>query len=865
MSRCSRCGVSRSSSLRTFLRAAAGAGCGIGAWFSLGLMALVPEEDSVRHVGLLPPTWWLVPFCAGPMLLSVWLPRIPSGLLALPVVAAVPWLGITAPALLIWSGPALLAVWALVITGVARAVITRDTDVHRDRARVLGRTAAPVAPTSALVLALFAWAVFPLGPSGDEPHYLLIATSILEDGDLDLANDYTDERYLTFYPGPLTPRHVVHNRRGQEHSFHGHGVALLALPGFALGGVVGARTVLLLVSVFGIAWVWSAARLLSSSSAATAALAALVCSTPFLAQSSAIYPDGPGAAIVSLALLTAVRLERGGAPRGSALAATGAALSALPWLHVRFAILAAAFGFAIVWLLRRREDRVSHIAVFLAVPTISFVLLMASTWVMFDTLDPTAAFHQKAIGSLSNAPVGLLGLLADHEYGLLVYAPAFALTLGGLYPLWRQTPVTMLAGLAALGMTLLTGASYVWWGGTTSPARFLVPVLPVLVLALATWWAGARSWMKSVGAALITTGAAVAGAIALADRGRYMTSIPDARLSIFEWANTLVDLPSALPSLFRPEATFMSEALVACCWIVLGGITFGALAVTRERSGAHLLPLTSWGIVLWISASASVTWALRPEAPVTADRSQLALVQSSLRPWLATGFIARQGTKPPDAVLAGLAFTAPAPDDRSVLLAPRLPAGRYRVVVEDAGEPATFALEVGRDAWPLRTFAAGSRSSTFTLALPVHSVRVTTDAAATPKPRAFIEVQQVLRSRTELVAENLTRYGDLYVYTLDAAPTLETGGFWLPGGRSTAIVVTNQAGVVNPVALTLEASEPVTVELTLGAWRDQRFIGIGTPEEFRIPPANRPTPLTIVISGPVSRQAVWASVSSASF
>jgi len=260
-----------------------------------------------------------------------------------------------------------------------------------------------------------------------------------------------------------------------------------------------------------------------------------------------------------------------------------------------------------------------------------------------------------------------------------------------------------------------------------------------------------------------------------------------------------------------------------------------------------------------------VTWALRPEAPVTADRSQLVLVQSSLRPWLATGFVSRQGTKPPDTVLAGLAFTAPAPDDRTVLLAPRLPAGRYRVVVEDVGAPATFALEIGRAAWPLRTFAAGPRSPTFTLALPVHNVRVTTDTAGTPKPRAYIEVQQVLRSRAGPVAENLTRYGDLYVYTLDAAPTLETGGFWLPGERSTGIVVTNQAGMVTPVALTLEATEPVMVELTLGTWRDQRVIERGRSEEFRIPPANRPTLLTMVIRGSSSRRAVWASVSSASF
>jgi hypothetical protein len=845
------------------VRAATGLGCGLGAWFSLGVLALIPDGPRALSAGLLPPPWALVVLSAAGIVVALRWRRIPAGLLVLPVVTVLPWLGVGPAGMFIWSGPCIFVVWALVTFGSLRALTSSRATAPRGRFRDSAATAGLVA---ALAMLVFAWAIRPLGPSGDEPHYLLISTSVLHDGDIDLANDYSEERHLPFYPGPLTPRHVVLSANGHEYSFHGHGVALLALPAFALAGVDAVRLTFLVFSAFGIAALWAAGRLASASTAASAfAVAALLCATPFMAQSAAIYPDGPGAAVVSFALLMAIRLERGISPGAIQLAATGAALALLPWLHLRFSLLAAAFGLAILWLLQSTRERWSNAFVFLAAPVISATLWFASTWVMFDTFDPTAPFRQKASGSLAAAPTGVLGLLADHEYGLLPYAPVFAFAAGGMVGLVKTVPISAAASLVSLVGTLVTGASFVWWGGTSSPARFLVPVLPVLAMCLAMWWVRASAWSRTAAAGAVGLGGVVTTAAAVAERGRFVINAPDARYSIFEWANGMVDLPAALPSLFRPDTGLSQEAAIAVLWFAVGATLF--LMLPRVTSFARIdnVTLAAWGVVMWITASATGAWAIRGVHPLQNDRAQLELLQASPRAWLGTGFVSGEGLRSPDTVLERLRFGAPA-DERVVFLAPRVPAGHYRLDVArmTADRETTFSLELGRDAWPVETWMAGARAPEFSLALPVHSVRVVAERAMPNVPKNLQEVRlEVIRvhRRSNLpTALHVTRYGALDVYAFDSALTMETGGFWIPGNRHVAVVVSDSDGNAPAMVLTLESAEAATVRLARDAWQQQHELAAVSRLQIVVPAGEPLSPLSFEISGTSNRQAIWAAV-----
>jgi hypothetical protein len=73
--------------------------------------------------------------------------------------------------------------------------------------------------------------------------------------------------------------------------------------------------------------------------------------------------------------------------------------------------------------------------------------------------------------------------LLDQEFGLLAYAPMFVLAIPGLGRLARERPRAGLAALLMLAAVAVTAGSWhMWRGGWNPPARFLVPVVPVLAL-----------------------------------------------------------------------------------------------------------------------------------------------------------------------------------------------------------------------------------------------------------------------------------------------------------------------------------------------------------------------------------------------
>ena len=63
-----------------------------------------------------------------------------------------------------------------------------------------------------MALGAMVWLSFgPRLPSGDEPHYLVIAQSLLIDGDLQIENNHRARDYATFVDGDLAPHSL---RRG---------------------------------------------------------------------------------------------------------------------------------------------------------------------------------------------------------------------------------------------------------------------------------------------------------------------------------------------------------------------------------------------------------------------------------------------------------------------------------------------------------------------------------------------------------------------------------------------------------------------------------------------------------------------------
>src|SRR4051794_4178474 len=73
--------------------------------------------------------------------------------------------------------------------------------------------------------------------AGDEPHYLLTAKSIVDDGNIDPPDEYRARAYRSFYPRTLDPHGLL--TEGRLNEPHGVGLPLLIAPAFAIGGPVG--------------------------------------------------------------------------------------------------------------------------------------------------------------------------------------------------------------------------------------------------------------------------------------------------------------------------------------------------------------------------------------------------------------------------------------------------------------------------------------------------------------------------------------------------------------------------------------------------------------------------------------------------
>src|SRR6266851_4907202 len=88
----------------------------------------------------------------------------------------------------------------------------------------------------AFYLALLPWTGQVWLRTGDEPHYLIAADSLVRDGDLDLRNNYAPKVYLDWYPGATLDRQVKTRADGAQFLVHTYGLPFLIAPAYWLGG-----------------------------------------------------------------------------------------------------------------------------------------------------------------------------------------------------------------------------------------------------------------------------------------------------------------------------------------------------------------------------------------------------------------------------------------------------------------------------------------------------------------------------------------------------------------------------------------------------------------------------------------------------
>jgi hypothetical protein len=340
--------------------------------------------------------------------------------------------------------------------------------------------------------------------SAREARYLMVVTSLHEDGDLAVADEYRDRAYREFHRGALRPPSEPHAGRLLEGV--GIGLPLLAAPLLGLGGVT--AVALLCAAAMALAMTLGAvlARRIVPDPWATGAAVAVGLSPPAFGAAAAIGPEPLGAALLAGAAICALRI-RDADPNPPLLLAIVAAiqLAVLPWLSAGLILAGLVVLAAVVrWMMgagRRLQGLVAaEIVVF------SAIVYVSVNERLFGGIIPRVVQGGPATGAdgvLEHAGrvTRLVTLWGDPASGLLAWAPVLGLAFLALWLLWRSrqerlalavpgqrdaevaaTLCALVCGAQLLAATFLTRAEAAAW----FPGLHLVAALP-FACALCAW------------------------------------------------------------------------------------------------------------------------------------------------------------------------------------------------------------------------------------------------------------------------------------------------------------------------------------------------------------------------------------------
>jgi hypothetical protein len=310
--------------------------------------------------------------------------------------------------------------------------------------------------------------------TGDEPHYLITTTSLLEDRDAEESNNYIGE---TLQP------HPTNAERPGVYSKHGIGLPLLLIAPYGIGGhslVLGFLAALGAATAANVALL--AHRYCRSPILAGAVGLALGLSSPLASFSLLVFPEVPAALCVVYA---ARRLL---AQRNATWqwALVGAAVAALPWLHQRFILISLAL--VVVAVLRHRRSMKQRDLLAAVIPPIFAGIAMLGWWMYLYGRPLPASGDHAGFSGPADFLKNMSGILIDQQWGLLTYSPLLALAIATVVPFARWQSADALAlGLIVIPYAVLVADFSEWYGGLSAPARFLTAIVP-LAAAPMVWW-----------------------------------------------------------------------------------------------------------------------------------------------------------------------------------------------------------------------------------------------------------------------------------------------------------------------------------------------------------------------------------------
>ena len=844
-------------------RATVGRSIGLGSvvgtagWVSLGTLDAYTGEGGPVRVAMLPPAWMCVALVVAATVVVASLiggiagrpgrdpdatsPLAPLSGLAVLLLPYTPWLPDVFPILTVFAGPGRWVVWLVVTAETARRLLrttswARVSVSHRvllTGVFILGALASGLGGATLTRTSVF--------PGGDEPHYLVMAQSLGRDRDLAIENNHTRGDYLEYYRSdrPLAPHYLTRGVDEEIYSVHPVGLPLLLAPVYAAGGYtavwIGLALVAAATGTLLVAWLL---RLGLPASAAVFAWVAVYASPPFFFFSFTVYPEMTAGLVVLTALLIlegrreagslAGRMQRGFHHGLLGWVAVGAAAGWLPWLSSKYAPLAAAVLLVAVgrlWWPGRRPVALTRVwkpMLALLAPFASSGLVWLGFFAVYwGTPWPGAPYGGDPQTDPSRLPVGLPGLLFDQEYGVLPYAPVYALAVIGGLAMWRsgERGPRRAGELALMVLALLgtVGAFHIWWGGSSPPGRPVVSVLPLLGVPLAWLYAsaGQMSRMRGLARVLAGVGGGVTLLLSVAEEGLLLVNQRDGSSTLLAYLSPVWPLPMMFPTLIGDVPTVAYRAIAV--WVGIGLATVWLLARPARPLGAVLLR-TAVAVVALVGLSLAVPAATGRSGRTSGldDRARIGLLDrfdATRRP-TALAYDPWRRVTPQELVrLPSLVVAPPAEPSSSTaneLLYGRrlsLPAGVYEVEVVPSATrrvptTGTVGVMVGRYGapfarWDVTLDRSGGSTHTFRLDVDAGYAGLTASPEiARAEPTIVLRATEVTDAHRRLEHDQVAatlRTPRATVYFLDWYVWPEARAFWIRAERTVRFLVTPPA------------------------------------------------------------------------
>ena len=769
------------------------------------------------------------------------------------------------PTLVVLAGPLRWIIAAAAVTGVGLPFVSRLPAPWRPR---LPRAA--VWGVSFIVLSALGFAVTTAQyPVGDQPHYLVIAHSLVADGDLRIENNHLQEDYSSFYPDELRPDYVQRGRDGVIYSIHAPGLPALLTPGYAAAGYPGAVAMMLLITSLAALALFDLVRRFAGQGVSLMSCALVTLCVPVVPLAWMIYPEVPALLVVAWAARwVAEPVSQESAARGWRWALRGAALGLLPWLHTKFAVLLGCLTLALIVRLWPHRRAIASMVTPVAVSLAAWVF---ASFVMYGSPYPTVAYGGGAELAPGNLPRGVLGLLFDQEFGLLIFAPLYILVPIGAWHALRSPQhrhaALWYAGTTAVFLGAVTQV-YMWWGGLSAPARFLLPVVPLVApfIAMAIDRLRGPTGRALVGVTALWSLMAV-GAGLLSDRRALLLENRDGASRLVEAMAGGSPVTATLASFF--QADWVTPTVAVSAWVAAAtaGLILARMAATwlptwtGVRSDTNVARRAFWGgtvgtigtIVIGSVLGAPLVSDIARAATTELGRYRLLMAYDGDRlPALSYTTMTRL-TNP--AVVAQGVQSSPAGrrrelDDGQVLFGPfDLPAGRYemQVVYREAGVSAPWSV-----AYYLRrmrgVLARGpdtgqptSVSFTMPVGLPAVWARFPPSDALQYVDEIRVVPVTVVPRRDRVDPGGGVRQvwamdeaDGAYVFFVDDNTDPRGDHFWVRRRATGTILVAAPVDQVPHVTITNAAPVPDTIRVESGTWTTEITLEPGETTRVRV-------------------------------